>query len=137
MKFLIELDEEYAKVIDKIKFLVGGRIDRKLQLEIIKAIKNGVPLEQEPCEDCISRDIAIANIQELAEWHTGDAFNADRVARCLKALPSVQPKIGHWKRVSDKTGKLVWECDCGWQQRFATNFCPDCGAKMVESQEAR
>lgn len=48
MKLLIELDEEYVKVIDKIKFLVGGRTDRKLQLEIIKAIKNGVPQEQEP-----------------------------------------------------------------------------------------
>ncbi len=47
MKLLIELDEEYVKDIDKIKFLVGGRADRKLQLEIIKAIKNGVPLEKE------------------------------------------------------------------------------------------
>lgn len=55
MKLLIELDEECVKVIDKIKFLVGGRADRKLQLEIIKAIKNGVPLEQEsrwiPCRE--------------------------------------------------------------------------------------
>jgi hypothetical protein len=50
MKLLIELDEKYVKNIDKIKFLlVGGRTDhRKLQLEIIKAIKNGKPLEQEP-----------------------------------------------------------------------------------------
>lgn len=48
MKLLIELDEEYVKAIDKIRFLVGGRTDRKLQLEIIKAIKNGKALEQEP-----------------------------------------------------------------------------------------
>jgi len=48
MKLLIELDEEYVRAIDKIKFLVGGRTDRKLQLEIIKAIKNGKALEQEP-----------------------------------------------------------------------------------------
>ena len=47
MKLLIELDEEYVKAIDKIKFLVGGRTDRKLQLEIIKAIKNGKPLDLE------------------------------------------------------------------------------------------
>ena len=61
MKLLIELDEEYVKVIDKIKFLVGGRTDRKLQLEIIKAIKNGKALEQEPqtfkwCRDCREYD---------------------------------------------------------------------------------
>ena len=48
MKLLIELDEEYVKAIDNIKFLVGGRTDRKLQLEIIKAIKNGKTLDQEP-----------------------------------------------------------------------------------------
>ena len=48
MKLLIVLDEEYVKAIDKIRFLVGGRTDRKLQLEIIKAIKNGIALEQEP-----------------------------------------------------------------------------------------
>lgn len=48
-----------------------------------------------------------------------------------------EPKIGHWIRVTDKTGHLVWECDkCGWQQRFNANFCPDCGAKMIEPQES-
>lgn len=41
-----------------------------------------------------------------------------------------EPKTRKWKRTTDKTGHLVWECDCGWQQRFNTNFCPDCGAEM-------
>jgi hypothetical protein len=45
MKLLIDLDEEYINAIDKIKFLVGGRTYHKLQLEIIKAIKNGTPFE--------------------------------------------------------------------------------------------
>lgn len=63
MKLLIELDEEYIKNIDKIKFLVGGRTDRKLQLEIIKAIKNGKPLEQEPIID----EIRAAEYEEPEE----------------------------------------------------------------------
>lgn len=47
-----------------------------------------------------------------------------------------EPKTGHWIRVTDDAGYLVWECDkCGWQQIFKTNFCPDCGAKMIEPQE--
>ena len=42
-----------------------------------------------------------------------------------------EPKTGHWIRVTDKAGHLVWECDkCGWQQRFNTNFCPDCGTRL-------
>lgn len=59
MKLLIELDEEYVKVIDKIEFLVGGRTDRKLQLAIIKAIKNSTPLEQEPFinKTCVSSEV--------------------------------------------------------------------------------
>lgn len=56
----------------------------------------------------------------------------------IDSLPSItlqEPKTGHWIRVTDKAGHLVWECDnCGWQQRFNTNFCPDCGVKMVEPQ---
>jgi DNA-directed RNA polymerase subunit RPC12/RpoP len=75
------------KAIDIIKCLAWHT--RPSEEDVEQAIK---ALEQQPCEDCISRDIAIANIQELAEWYTGDAFNADRVARCLKALPPVQPK---------------------------------------------
>ena len=40
-------------------------------------------------------------------------------------------KTGHWTRVMDKTGHLVWECNkCKWQQRFNTNYCPNCSAKM-------
>lgn len=50
----------------------------------------------------------------------------------IKALEQ-QNKRGHWIRVTDEAGYLVWECDkCGWQQRFNTNFCSDCGAKMEE-----
>lgn len=56
----------------------------------------------------------------------------------LKSVPlelseAEQPKTGHWTRVKSK-GHLVWECTCGWQQRFYTNYCPDCGAKMIESE---
>lgn len=53
----------------------------------------------------------------------------------IKELPSVtpQPRKGHWIRVTDKARHLVWECDkCGWQQRFNTNYCPDCGSDMRE-----
>jgi len=49
-----------------------------------------------------------------------------------KVLEEREPKIGYWERTTDKAGHLVWECKCGWQQRFYTKYCPDCGAKMSE-----
>lgn len=56
--------------------------------------------------------------------------------RLIKASKQ-QSETGHWIRVTDKTGHFVWECDrCGWQQRFNTNYCPDCGQpKMQEVDE--
>ena len=67
MKLLIELDEECIKAIDKIKFLIGGRTDRKLQLEIIKAIKNGKPIEQEPFinKPCVSSEVCEHDKQKV------------------------------------------------------------------------
>ena len=37
---------------------------------------------------------------------------------------------GEWKRCLDNSKHWVWKCKCGWTERIATNFCPDCGADM-------
>ena len=63
-----------------------------------------------------------------------DEIDGSNCYECVKGMRDrykpQEPKTGHWIRVTDKSGHLVWECDkCGWQQRFNTNFCPDCGAK--------
>ena len=85
-------------------------------------------LEQQLCDDCISRQAVIEIAVETGAWETQSK---------VMDLPSVTPKekTGKWKRTTDKTEHLVWECDkCGWQQRIATNFCPDCGCHMFEPQ---
>ena len=48
-----------------------------------------------------------------------------------------RPK-GHWISHYDKDAKEGWyECDrCHTERAFNTDFCPDCGAKMVEPQES-
>ena len=46
MQLVINISEEAYNTIEKIKFLVGGRTNRKLQLEVINAIKNGKLLPQ-------------------------------------------------------------------------------------------
>lgn len=44
MQIVIDIDEEYIKQIDRIRFLIGGKEDRSLQINVINAIKNGTPL---------------------------------------------------------------------------------------------
>ena len=61
-------------------------------------------------------------------------FEDEQISSLIEELTSadVRPNIhGHWIRVTDKAGHLVWECDkCGWQKRLWTNYCPECGAIM-------
>lgn len=105
--------------------------------------------EKDPCEDYISRNEIMDLLQLVIEQGVSDIdgkhnISAETVLAVVKELPSVIlkqkiesiPKTGHWVRVTDKAGHLVWECNkCGWQEIFHSNYCPDCGAKMVELQE--
>ena len=93
-------------------------------------------LSQEPCNDAISRDMALKKMADyVASGCADSAEDFEEYSRIICQLPSVTQKSGKWIRVTDKAGHLVWECDkCSWQQRFNTNFCPNCGAKM-ESEE--
>ena len=85
----------------------------------------------ESCVDAISRqyllDNCVVDKVTMPYVPVGKIKNAPPV--------TAKQKTGHWNRVTDKAGHLVWECDCGWQQRFATNFCPDCGIKMEANNE--
>ena len=91
-------------------------------------------LNQEPCENAISRQAVL----EIAKSSKSNWIDNSVLFKRVNELPSVypQPKTGKWIRVTDKTGHFLgWQCDkCGLQQRFNTNFCPDCGARM-ESED--
>lgn len=102
-------------------------------------------LEQEPCEDCISRQ-AVLDI-DFKKIILTTAKPAEMIEQKVKALPSVnpQPKTGHWILRNDINGE--YQCDeCGMfsglskfdveeARRKLSNFCPNCGAKMVEIQK--
>lgn len=85
-------------------------------------------LEQEPCEDCVSRAEALKNLALTN--------NKDDVYRMLTRLSPVTPiqKMGHWIH-------FAWSDDCsecGWstgKYGSPTKFCPNCGAKMQEVDE--
>ena len=78
----------------KIKHLChNGTINERERDRILKA------LEQEPCEDCISRQEAINKMQELEDeditaygCEIPEGFDGKRAIRALKTLKPVAPK---------------------------------------------
>lgn len=53
-----------------------------------------------------------------------------------------EPKIGHWIEEKNDYGEVIWwHCDrCYEDSGFITkckwDFCPNCGAKMIEAHES-
>lgn len=98
------------------------------------AIKKSVieTLEQEPCEDAVSRQAVIDEIEfyQINPQH----FDFVSLIDNIKDLPSVNPqKIGHWIRVDD-TKMRCSNCDIihliAQYPRIGINYCPNCGARM-------
>lgn len=99
-------------------------------------------LEQEPCDDVISRE---AVIKTISEWFFSKEFHYTNAAEYLRnrldELPSVTPqqKMGRWNKSMDDYSYFYTCSCCG--QRIAKNgfgdnlfspYCPECGAKMQE-----
>ena len=96
-------------------------------------------LEQEPCEDAISREAAIEFIDS---WKTDEIICdmdvwqneiADDIKFGISELPSVTPsrQKGNW--IKKYSGYECSECAC--DSRRKSDFCQYCGAEMVEPQE--
>lgn len=99
-------------------------------------------LEQEPCEDAVSREDALMAL--TGEWTESTDELIHRFIKRIKNLPSVnpQPKTGRWiKRESEI---VLFECSvckdgyidqptCMGEPMF--KYCPCCGAKMAESED--
>lgn len=102
---------------------------------------------QKPCEDTISRQAALDIYDDYnvaVENGELEAYRKHR-ERLLK-LSSIQPKTGHWINKSLPSGCgirfVASECTCCGRITFfdcdqlVYNYCPHCGAKMVEPQES-
>lgn len=88
-------------------------------------------LEQEPCEDCISRQAVIDLVN--SDWKY-EGLETD-----VASLPSVNPqKIGHWITLKDEYGDIheavCSKCDSNGNHKW--KFCTTCGCRMVESPES-
>ena len=94
-------------------------------------------LEQEPCEDAISRQWLMECVNE--GWIKFDTEKDKNIFIHLirDIAPSVKPqeKTGHWIHFASGD-----DCsECGWSTGkyiSPSKYCPGCGCLMVEAQES-
>ncbi len=106
-------------------------------------------LEQDPCEDAISRKAVINTIFNNSD-NNGDVVLSTDLMDRIKHLPSVtpQPKTGHWMYDDEHSdwSDVTYKCSCckraisvPYEVRNEVYrdypFC-HCGAKMIEPQES-
>lgn len=150
IKNIKEQMDLYVWQLEDINKVVEPRRYEQCRLAIMSFEMGIKALEQQPCEDCISRQ-TLDEIKELMTDINGDTVYAVRMSD-LRQLPSVtpQPKMGKWinKYAEDACGERYsyWACsECGRDVGFNLANIEDvlsdypychCGAKMVESQES-
>ena len=109
----------------------------------LMAIKS---LEQEPCEDAISRQAAIDALGEKplawveGEYELGLQNQWENDVDAIKTLLPAQPKTGHWIdiMVGDMPAQACDRCNTFYPLAYTGGghkYCPNCGAKMKESKE--
>ena len=102
--------------------------------------------EQQPCEDAVNREAVLDTLNQmdkaLDEDRTVENYKA-LLIECYKVLTSVTPKQKSGKWINDENHIPI--CNkCGYIPQYNraiddyeySNFCPNCGAKMVEPQES-
>ena len=138
--------EEREKAIDALKISVPIRAATQEEFNDYIQTLNKVMdwLEQEPCEDCVSR----VWIRE----HLGEFLRGCRAERTYEEIAEdVEAYIGHAPPITPKpkTGKWImrskaWKeyyvCSaCGYGEddelTQKTKYCPNCGAKMEPESE--
>ena len=74
----------------------------------------------------------VINLADFIADEHGLLLYADSVQACLLDIPTadVQPVVhGHWRKMNYDLG---YECsECGWEASNPWDFCPNCGARMV------
>lgn len=109
-------------------------------------------LEQQPCDDCVSRQAVLEFLKGFEILHNHDELRSNLIYGIMDMPPVMtEPKMGRWMRktkvegVYDIAGIKTWGVKCQCEKcDFTTtviedfgyyNYCPNCGAKMQEVEE--
>ena len=135
-----EMSNEEAKEIiiqerDSLKANPAVKVENCLYEAFDVAIR---ALEQQPCEDCISRQ-AVLDIWHTCYSNIREENEEIQYKKIAFKLPSVTPKqkVGKWIRSWCEWQQYLECSKCGYETglRCDTNYCPNCGAKMEVEDE--
>lgn len=95
-------------------------------------------LEQEPCDDCVSRADLISKLGILERRYGSDFYwETRKIVDKLSPVNPQEPKTGMWTNEKwhglDLIGVTCSNCHVV-ESRFS-KYCPNCGAKMEASKE--
>lgn len=117
------------EAINHLKTVAKSAIDSGYDGAVVDAVDMAIKaIEQQPCEDCISREAA----EDVVMWYDGQGAMLNEIHK----LPSVQPKpkTGHW--IFDEILDKHYYCsECKSMGVDYWDYCPYCGAKMREVTE--
>ena len=105
-------------------------------------------LEQQPCEDCISRQATVERLCKVANFmnEKREGLGSPYIMAALfiqdnkDEFPPVTPKekTGHWEYVQYDGNPNIGNLHCSECDRIAGleyKYCPNCGARMQEVEE--
>lgn len=112
--------------------------ERNIKLE--EAIK---ALEQQSCEDCVSRQAALDESYAYGYGLEPEGYCVD--VEDILALPPVTPTRKKGKWVGDEIYPICSECNCNIIEEYISysdyaemykpmKYCPNCGAEMIERE---
>ena len=82
--------------------------------------------------------------QTVIDVINGCLINRQTVIDKIKAMPSAEPKTGHWIEEDMFDGDVAYRCsecnelfwlESGTPKDNEYNFCPKCGKRLIEPQE--
>lgn len=89
------------------------------------------------CTDCISRFMALIDLRNAClETGTNNGVRSlyyEEIDKIINSLPQVKPidDMSHWVEETELS-RIRYKCyKCNTYVERASNFCPDCGARMV------
>ena len=117
-------------ILEKIKAEIQERIDKIGNDNYANGLAEAIIIidryaEQEPCDDAISREMAIKECHWVVM--DGEPYNIIQ-EETLLGLPPVrpQPKTGEWIKMP-----ICFKCsNCNELENRTTKYCPNCGARM-------